>query len=157
VSTVLRGADLPVTPWRNGGGSTREVAAHPPGAADFTWRVSLADVAAPGPFSAFDGVDRTIVLLAGPAMQVEVAGDRHDLFRHVPFAFDGGAPTSCAVPGGPTHDLNVMTRRGLTRLRAARRARAAGRRRGGSARAPSAPPAAPARDRRSVRRRPAAR
>lgn len=46
---------LPVSPWRNGGGATREVARHPQGAAadGFEWRVSVADIGADGPFSAY--------------------------------------------------------------------------------------------------------
>ncbi|WP_344323995.1 HutD family protein, partial [Kitasatospora putterlickiae] len=50
----LRAAERPATAWRNGGGVTREVAGHPVGSGldDFRWRVSLADVASAGPFSA---------------------------------------------------------------------------------------------------------
>ncbi len=80
--------------------------------ADFDWRISIADVQTAGPFSTFDGVDRTIVWLEGPAMTLTVAGARSELARYVPFSFDGGVPTSCSIPGGPTRDLNVMTRRG---------------------------------------------
>ncbi|MGO2464335.1 MAG: HutD family protein, partial [Serratia proteamaculans] len=35
-------ASLPVTPWRNGGGETREIASWPLGAQDFDWRASIA-------------------------------------------------------------------------------------------------------------------
>jgi len=58
-------ATVPPTPWKNGGGATRELACWPSGAGmhDFEWRVSVATIAAPGPFSAFAGVDRQIMLL----------------------------------------------------------------------------------------------
>ena len=49
---LLRAAERRAEPWKNGGGVTREVAAC--GAevetGDFDWRVSIAEVAAPGPF-----------------------------------------------------------------------------------------------------------
>ena len=48
----MRFAELPLAPWRNGGGVTREVAVDGPGAQDFEWRISIADVNEPGPFSA---------------------------------------------------------------------------------------------------------
>ena len=52
-TTLIRGADLVASPWKTGGGVTREVAAYPLGAAldAFVWRVSVADVAQAGPFS----------------------------------------------------------------------------------------------------------
>jgi hypothetical protein len=112
--TVLRYADLTVSPWANGGGLTRQLASWPQGSAvaDFGWRISVAEVAAAGDFSAFAGVDRVIVLCDGPAMTLRVDGVEHRLARHGPFAFAGDAATTCTLPGGPTRDLNVMTRRG---------------------------------------------
>ncbi|MER7708506.1 HutD family protein [Kitasatospora sp. NPDC097605] len=111
----LRAADRPATAWRNGGGVTREVAGSPAGAGldDFRWRVSLADVASAGPFSAFPGVDRVITLVEGPGMALTVDGTEHIVdapFR--PFAFPGDAATDCRLLGGPLVDFNVMTRRG---------------------------------------------
>ncbi|WP_344566156.1 HutD/Ves family protein [Streptomyces axinellae] len=69
VPSVLRWADRPRMPWKNGSGSTREVAAQPVGSrlADFDWRVSVADVGGDGPFSPFPGVDRVITLIDAPA------------------------------------------------------------------------------------------
>ncbi|MFE2108218.1 HutD family protein [Kitasatospora sp. NPDC059463] len=111
----LRAAERPATAWRNGGGVTREVAGFPEGAGldDFGWRVSLADVATAGPFSAFPGVDRVITLVEGPGMALTVDGAEHVVdapFR--PFAFPGDAATDCRLLGGPLVDFNVMTRRG---------------------------------------------
>ena len=56
-------AGLVAAPWKNGGGCTTEIAIAPPGASldAFEWRISLATIAASGPFSAFPGVDRTLV------------------------------------------------------------------------------------------------
>ena len=101
-------------PWRNGGGLTREIASSPPGAgpADFVWRVSIADVDQPGPFSTFPGVDRVITLLEGESMVLDLPGAQQVLLPHEPFAFAGELPVMCHLPGGSTRDLNLMTRRG---------------------------------------------
>ena len=57
-------ANLEPVSWKNGGGSTTEIAVFPPDAGfdDFDWRVSLATVAADGPFSAFPGIERTLAM-----------------------------------------------------------------------------------------------
>jgi len=112
--SVLRLGTYPVVPWRNGAGVTREIACSPVGASagEFDWRVSIADVPPSSTFSSFAGVDRVIIPLDPPAMTLTVDGIRHALSQHQPFAFDGEAITSCRVDGGPSRDLNVMTRRG---------------------------------------------
>lgn len=109
-ASVLRFADVPVSRWRNGGGRTREIARQP--ARDvFDWRVSVAEVAGDTEFSTFPGVDRVIIFCEGPAMTLDIDGTEYTLQHHAPFAFAGESATSCRVPGGPTRDLNVMTRR----------------------------------------------
>ncbi|WP_042383662.1 HutD/Ves family protein [Streptacidiphilus melanogenes] len=113
---VLRAADRVASPWKNGGGVTREVASSPSGAgtADFDWRVSLADVASGGPFSTFEGIDRVISVVQGEGMALTVDGALTVVAeRFRPFAFSGDATTGCRLLGGPLVDFNVMTRRGL--------------------------------------------
>ncbi|WP_179402471.1 HutD/Ves family protein [Burkholderia guangdongensis] len=127
-ATPIRAASLVASPWKNGGGVTRELAAFvpkgtsagaPPGAAldTFAWRVSVADVAQPGAFSRFDGVDRTLVLLSGAGMTLhEAGGARHVL--DVPLAradFAGETAIDATLADGPTRDFNLMTRRATTR------------------------------------------
>lgn len=111
---VLRASEREPSPWKNGGGVTWEVARAPAdsGLSDFDWRISCAEVAASGPFSTFDGVDRTILLLAGDGMELTIDGVRHVLEPHRPLAFDGASATHCDLTGGQTRDLNVMTTRG---------------------------------------------
>jgi environmental stress-induced protein Ves len=122
--TVFPTADRRRTDWKNGGGTTSQVAGAPEGAGmeDFDWRISVADVTSGGPFSTFAGVDRVIVLLDGESMELHVDDARHRLLPHRPFAFAGEATTVCTLPAGPTRDLNVMTRR--ARFRAAVEVRA---------------------------------
>jgi environmental stress-induced protein Ves len=110
---VLRAADRVASPWKNGGGVTREVASSPSGAADFDWRVSLADVASGGPFSVFEGIDRVITVVRGEGMALTVDGVETVVAEGFePFAFSGDAATECRLLGGPLVDFNVMTRRG---------------------------------------------
>ena len=114
-------AALAASPWKNGGGVTREIACWPPGAGmdDFQWRLSIATIAASGPFSAFAGIDRLIALLDGPGVRL-VSDDGtidHMLDRPLePFPFAGEAVMHGTVLGGESSDFNVMTRR--TALRA---------------------------------------
>jgi environmental stress-induced protein Ves len=109
---IIRSADYPTRPWKNGGGTTRDIAVSPPGASldTFDWRLSLAQVDRDGPFSRFDHVDRTIVLLSG-AMTLHERDRRIDLVRNEPFAFAGERAIEATVAGGSTRDFNVMTRR----------------------------------------------
>jgi environmental stress-induced protein Ves len=102
-------------PWKNGGGVTREIAAWPEGADmdDFVWRVSLAEVAADGPFSAFPDVDRTLTVVEGAGMDLTVGGERWLVnTRYEPRDFRGDVPTDCRLLDGPVVNLNVMWRRG---------------------------------------------
>lgn len=115
---IVRFAELPAIPWRNGGGVTREVVASGASVAsggsgpqDFDWRISIADVSQSGPFSAFPGVDRVITLVGGERMDLVIDGVVHVLGLHESLSFDGASQASCSLPAGPTRDLNVMTRR----------------------------------------------
>ncbi|MFJ3723642.1 HutD family protein [Streptomyces sp. NPDC090045] len=119
---LLRAADRGATPWKNGGGVTREIATRPEGAGtgDFDWRVSLAEVAADGPFSSFPGVDRTLTLAEGAGMDLAVAGVRHLVDeRFAPRDFAGDEPTDCRLLDGPVVNFNVMYRRSATRAETA--------------------------------------
>jgi uncharacterized protein len=101
-------------PWRNGGGTTTEIAAEPGGPAGFLWRLSIAEVAASGPFSDFGGYDRHILLLEGRGFVLHFAeAPSRRLDRPLePFAFDGGWRATCELVDGPVRDLNLMVARG---------------------------------------------
>ncbi|WP_175908070.1 HutD/Ves family protein [Burkholderia seminalis] len=118
-ATLIRAADLVASPWKNGGGVTREIGAFPPGAAldAFAWRVSVADVGTAGPFSRFDGIDRTLVLLSGAGMTLAEAGGAHHVLD-APLAradFAGEAAIDATLHDGATRDFNLMTRRSAAR------------------------------------------
>lgn len=113
---VLRSTDYRRMPWKNGKGETVEIAVFPQDASvdDFDWRISMATVAEDGPFSVFEGVDRTLSVLSGDGIALSVEGrDTVDLtIRSAPYTFPADATTSARLLGPPITDLNVMTRRG---------------------------------------------
>jgi environmental stress-induced protein Ves len=100
-------------PWRNGGGVTRELWAWPsanPSANDWQVRISVADVAQAGPFSAFPGVDRWFAVLQGEGVVLEFAHGTQVLGPDdAPLRFDGEAAPGCRLRAGATRDLNLMT------------------------------------------------
>ena len=112
-------------PWRNGGGITSEIAVEPEGATvdtRFLWRLSLARIDRSGPFSAFEGYDRTIALVAGAGMMLDFGSRgsaRVDKLMQ-PLAFSGEWAPGCDLLGGPTEDFNVMTDRARIRHRVER-------------------------------------
>ncbi|HJY38053.1 MAG TPA: HutD family protein [Steroidobacteraceae bacterium] len=110
---ILRNTDYPSRPWKNGGGTTRDILVSPHGASldEFDWRLSLAQVDRDGPFSRFDNVDRTLVLLSG-AMTLHEPDRRIELVRGEPVEFPGESTIEATLNGGSTLDFNVMTRRG---------------------------------------------
>ena len=111
-------ADIVPTPWKNGGGATREIACWPAGTGldSFDWRISVATIAADGAFSVFAGIDRSITLLSGDGVLLHGEHGTHRLDQPlVPFAFDGETPIRATLLGGASEDFNVMTRRGRCR------------------------------------------
>ena len=126
-------AATPPTPWKNGLGQTRELACWPPGAGldDFEWRVSVATVAASGPFSVLPGVDRQLMLLDGDGMRLRSADGSVDQRLNTRWSvldFAGEAAVDGTLLGGPSTDLNLMLRRGRWqgRLRVVHEAREPG-------------------------------
>jgi uncharacterized protein len=113
---VLRAAEYKSMPWKNGGGVTTEVAVSPADAGldDFDWRVSMARVEGSGPFSQFAGIDRTLAVLEGEGVILDIVGWPQATITPatIPFSFPADVATAATLIGGPITDLNVMTRRG---------------------------------------------
>lgn len=113
---ILRAANYRRVPWKNGGGETIEMMVSPEGASfdTFDWRLSMAHVGAPGPFSLFPNIDRTLSVIAGSGLVLRLADkapvtiDGHS----EPFAFPGDVAVESTLVDGAIDDLNVMTRRG---------------------------------------------
>jgi environmental stress-induced protein Ves len=113
---IIRAGDCRTTPWKNGGGSTTEIAAGPEGASleTFDWRVSMARVASDGPFSDFPGIDRTLAVIKGAGMLLTIGSNMPVMLssESEPVSFAGETPTAARLTEGEITDLNVMTRRG---------------------------------------------
>lgn len=99
---VVRSADLPAQPWANGGGVTRELLA------GTGWRISLADIDRPGPFSRFNGQRRLLTVVDGPVLSLMVDGAEQVVEPFRPFAFAGDDPVEARLPEGPVRVLNVI-------------------------------------------------
>ena len=99
--------------WRNGHGWTREVLRMPEGADDWDWRLSIAEIERDGPFSAFPGIDRELVLLHGNGVRLRFDDGelREVLPPHGRVRFAGESALTGELIDGPTHDLNLMWRR----------------------------------------------
>lgn len=102
-------------PWRNGGGTTWEIARgrfdHTAGEA-WHWRFSLAEIASDGPFSVFPHVDRLLTLLTGEGIDLTIDGAQPRRLRPgEDIQFAGEATVGCALVDGPTRDLNLMVDR----------------------------------------------
>lgn len=111
-------ARLTPTPWKNGGGLTREIARYPANSSldDFEWRISRADVAESGPFSRFADVDRHLLLLEGGLLLQDDEGVCLQLSADSPaHAFAGETSLFATLSGGAVRDFNLMLRRGRWR------------------------------------------
>ncbi len=113
---LIRAAECRSMPWKNGGGTTTEIACHPPGASldAFDWRISMAHVATDGPFSSFPGIDRSLAVLTGNGIVLAFEdGESVPLEQFSPpYPFAADRPVEGRLVSGPIDDLNVMTRRG---------------------------------------------
>jgi environmental stress-induced protein Ves len=108
---ILRSESYPELPWKNGGGTTHEIAAF--GNGEPQWRVSLATIDRDGPFSDFSGYDRTIVPVDGAGFELELDGNERIVLarRYEPFRFTGEQKVECRLLAGRSRDLNAMTLR----------------------------------------------
>ncbi len=112
--------DYHTMPWKNGGGSTTELAVFPEqaGLDQFIWRLSTASVSSAGPFSHFARIDRTLAVLSGQGLIMQCDSESQHaasvtLTRDSqPYRFAGETPVFAELLDGETVlDLNMMTRR----------------------------------------------
>ncbi|HTT03121.1 MAG TPA: HutD family protein [Steroidobacteraceae bacterium] len=106
--------------WRNGRGSTTELLVSPAGASleSFDFRLSMAQLEGPAPFSTFSGVDRLLLMLEGH-VRLEIEGTSGICCAPEQEAIGFGgeqAVTATPIESGPAvMDLNLMIRRGRYR------------------------------------------
>jgi uncharacterized protein len=107
---VLRETGYAAVPWKNGGGLTREILRIPADTTAFDWRLSLAMIDREGPFSTFDGYERTLVLVRGAGVELDF-GLHGGAALSAPgqaASFDGGWQTTCTLLDGSSMDLNLI-------------------------------------------------
>ncbi len=97
---------LPQTPWKNGGGVTREIACSEPG--EPYWRLSIADVTQEGDFSTFPGLHRVLTVIEGKGMRLQSpTADIHARPRE-PVSFAGDTPIKGHLMQGPVQNFNLI-------------------------------------------------
>ncbi|SDJ37644.1 hypothetical protein SAMN05216338_104773 [Bradyrhizobium sp. Rc2d] len=112
---IVCATEYRMTAWKNGGGSTTEIAISPSTASldAFDWRISMARVASDGPFSEFPGIQRTLAVLEGGGLSLTI-GDSTPIVLDSnadPVTFAGDRPASARLHAGEIKDLKVMTLR----------------------------------------------
>lgn len=98
--------------WRNQQGWTREILRLGDGA-DWSLRLSIAEIEQDSDFSSFPGIERELVLLHGNGVRLsfEDGQDVALLPPHQRLRFAGEAKVRGELIDGPTHDFNLMWRR----------------------------------------------
>jgi len=110
--TELDPAQYRRTPWKNGGGTTIDIAEQ-----DDVWRFGRTPITAPGPFSDYSGFDRLQVLVAGRGLVLETPDGEIDVrapFKPVRFA--GETPIRSRLEAGPVEVVNLIGARSAVRI-----------------------------------------
>jgi environmental stress-induced protein Ves len=106
--TLLDPAQYRRTPWKNGGGTSIDIAEK-----GETWRFGRTPIVAPGPFSDYRGFERVQILVAGRGLVLKTPGVEIDVrtpFRPVRFA--GETPVTSHLEAGPVEVVNLIGARG---------------------------------------------
>ena len=116
---VIRHSSLRPIPWKNGGGITHEMMRVPAAGEPYRWRLSVAHIDVPGPFSNFAGYTRTMVLIKGAGLLLTFGGGNATLNEAGDMVeFDGALATTCELRDGPCVDLNLIVSKTLRGVRA---------------------------------------
>lgn len=104
---ALKIDDLAVSPWKNGGGVTREIA-RSEDERGLVWRLSVADVASDGPFSHFPEMVRVLTVIEGAGLALNCPGGIITAEKGAPVRFRGDIPVDCRLVDGPVRDFNLI-------------------------------------------------
>ncbi len=101
--------------WKNGAGWTSEIL-RAPDTDDWQCRLSIAEIEADAPFSAFPGVERELVLLSGNGLRLRFDHGGADCVQellppHDKLCFAGEHGVTGELINGPTRDFNLMWKR----------------------------------------------
>lgn len=104
---LIRPEDFLTQPWKNGGGITHEIAREDRDGR-LLWRLSIAEVASDGPFSAFAGLSRILTVIDGAGIALQSPGGALMALPMQPLAFSGDLPIDSRLIGGPVRDFNLI-------------------------------------------------
>jgi uncharacterized protein len=112
---LIRADQYITRPWKNGGGTTREVVLFPHGSTydTFGWTASAARVDREGPFSIFPNADRSMAILSGASLTLHgLSAAPTTLTTHsAPFAFPGDVAVTATLGGDAIENMNMMVLR----------------------------------------------
>jgi environmental stress-induced protein Ves len=99
-------------PWKNGRGSTQELATDAPPGGDWSWRLSIADLPERARFSEYPGIDRLLLCLEGPGLRLWRSGAAQEVPRAGEAVSFPGEEAVEGEPLGPgVRDIGLMVRR----------------------------------------------
>jgi environmental stress-induced protein Ves len=104
---VVTPADSAAESWANGLGVTRVLAKR------LAWRLSIAELRGRMPFSAFPGVDRLLIPLSAPTVDLTVDGVERRVTREQGIRFRGESRVVATADRGGVSVVNLMVKRGL--------------------------------------------
>ena len=104
---IILPSDFQTQPWKNGGGITHEIAREDVGGS-LLWRLSIAEVASDGPFSAFTGLSRVLTVIDGAGLWLDTPQGRLDALPLQPLPFSGDLPVASRMIDGPIRDFNLI-------------------------------------------------
>ena len=93
--------------WKNGGGVTHEIARQDH-EDRLLWRLSIAEVATDGPFSAFPGLSRILTVIEGAGLVLHAPGETLMALPMQPLAFSGDLAIDGRLIDGPLRDFNLI-------------------------------------------------
>lgn len=101
-------------PWKNGGGSTLEIAKQQSAQDDkFAWRISIATLDTDGLYSSFPGVKRTQVMLSGKGVTLTIDDSQQREVSLKPLeqcSFSGEALVNCQLEAAQSASMfNIMS------------------------------------------------
>lgn len=107
MAEILSHDSYVVMPWKNGRGTTSQIAIDSEQSQfpdNFLWRVSSAAVMSNDPFSNFDGCRRALVVVEGKGLFLNDV----ELKPFVPYFFSGSESIDCKLIEGAVIDLGVI-------------------------------------------------